>query len=134
MGARPSILAPWTSGPSDAFSRKWPTNVLYSKATLKSINCSAFSVSSRLPPMRCGPESVNCQITKFTFQSGLPSVWMSNYGHLDANGLDLLDKMLIYDPSKRISAKQALKHPYFDDLDKSDLPAKPGQFDIPIPT
>ena len=55
-------------------------------------------------------------------------------GHLDANGLDLLDKMLIYDPSKRISAKQALKHPYFDDLDKSDLPAKPGQFDIPIPT
>ena len=55
-------------------------------------------------------------------------------GHLDANGLDLLDKMLVYDPSKRISAKQALKHPYFDDLDKSDLPAKPGQFDIPIPT
>jgi len=55
-------------------------------------------------------------------------------GHLDQNGIDLLDKMLVYDPSKRISAKQALQHPYFDDLDKSGLPAKPGQFDIPIPS
>ena len=43
-------------------------------------------------------------------------------------------RMLIYDPAKRISAKQALQHPYFDDLDKSDLPAKPGQFDIPLPS
>lgn len=42
--------------------------------------------------------------------------------------------MLVYDPSKRISAKQALQHPYFDDLDKSGLPAKPGQFDIPLPS
>merc|ERR1739842_159764 len=55
-------------------------------------------------------------------------------GHLDQNGIDLLDKMLVYDPSKRISAKQALQHPYFDDLDKSGLPAKPGQFDIPLPS
>ena len=52
---------------------------------------------------------------------------------LDGNGFDLLDRMLIYDPAKRISAKQALQHPYFDDLDKADLPAKPGQFDIQVP-
>lgn len=38
---------------------------------------------------------------------------------LDANGIDLLLQMLQYEPSKRISAKQALKHPYFDDLDTS---------------
>ena len=38
---------------------------------------------------------------------------------LDALGLDLLKQMLIYEPSKRISAKKALKHPYFDDLEKS---------------
>ena len=31
--------------------------------------------------------------------------------------------MLIYDPHKRISAKAALKHPYFHDLDKSSLPS-----------
>jgi cyclin-dependent kinase 2 len=35
---------------------------------------------------------------------------------LDANGLDLLAKMLAYEPGKRISAKAALEHKYFDDL------------------
>lgn len=37
---------------------------------------------------------------------------------LCADGLDLMDKMLKYQPSKRISAAEALKHPYFDDLNK----------------
>ena len=32
---------------------------------------------------------------------------------LDQVGLDLLAKMLIYDPAHRISAKRALTHPYF---------------------
>ena len=30
--------------------------------------------------------------------------------------------MLIYNPAKRLPAVTALKHPYFDDLDKSTLP------------
>jgi len=38
---------------------------------------------------------------------------------IDSVGLDLLNQMLHYDPAKRVSAKRALKHPYFDDLDKS---------------
>ena len=42
-------------------------------------------------------------------------------GRLDAAGIDLLAKMLAYTPSKRISAKDALAHPWFDDLDKSAL-------------
>lgn len=29
--------------------------------------------------------------------------------------------MLKYDPSERISAKKAMEHPYFDDLDKDYL-------------
>ncbi|URD93971.1 hypothetical protein MUK42_00706 [Musa troglodytarum] len=37
---------------------------------------------------------------------------------LEANGLDLLSKMLQYQPSKRISAKKAMEHPYFDDVNK----------------
>jgi len=40
---------------------------------------------------------------------------------LDEKALDLLSRMIIYDPYKRISAKQALTHPYFDDLDKSQF-------------
>lgn len=32
---------------------------------------------------------------------------------LEANGLDLLDLLLEYDPARRISAKQACAHPYF---------------------
>ena len=36
--------------------------------------------------------------------------------NIDNVGLDLLSKMIQLDPSKRISAKQALQHPYFNDL------------------
>ncbi|XP_041065508.1 cyclin-dependent kinase 1 [Carcharodon carcharias] len=48
---------------------------------------------------------------------------LSQVKNIDLNGLDLLAKTLIYDPARRISAKEALRHPYFDDLDKSSLPA-----------
>ncbi|KAE8057458.1 hypothetical protein FH972_014148 [Carpinus fangiana] len=37
--------------------------------------------------------------------------------NLDEDGLDLL----YYEPSKRISAKKAMEHPYFDDLNKASL-------------
>uniref|UniRef100_A0A0E0LWT6 Protein kinase domain-containing protein n=1 Tax=Oryza punctata TaxID=4537 RepID=A0A0E0LWT6_ORYPU len=37
---------------------------------------------------------------------------------LDADALDLLEKMLQYEPSKRISAKKAMEHPYFNDVNK----------------
>lgn len=35
---------------------------------------------------------------------------------LDPTGVDLLETMLQYDPVKRITASDAMKHPYFDDL------------------
>lgn len=40
---------------------------------------------------------------------------------LGAEGIDFMLKMLAYDPAKRISAKDALNHPYFDDLDKETV-------------
>merc|ERR1719397_722749 len=49
---------------------------------------------------------------------------------VDSKALDLLEQMLVYDPSKRLSAKRALLHPYFDSLDKQALPAKPGEYQI----
>jgi len=36
----------------------------------------------------------------------------------DPLALDLVQRMLVYDPSRRISARDALKHPYFDELNK----------------
>ena len=41
---------------------------------------------------------------------------------LDEVGVDLLNGMVALDPNKRISARMALLHPYFDTLDKSKLP------------
>ena len=41
--------------------------------------------------------------------------------YIDDVGLDLLGKMIQLDPAKRISAKRALEHPFFDDLDKSQF-------------
>ncbi|KAI9082811.1 hypothetical protein K1719_035141 [Acacia pycnantha] len=41
--------------------------------------------------------------------------------NLEETGLVLLSQMLQYEPSKRISAKKAMEHPYFDELDKKYL-------------
>lgn len=42
---------------------------------------------------------------------------LSNYvPGLSADGLDLLEQMLVHDPNKRISAKDALKHRYLRDV------------------
>ena len=37
---------------------------------------------------------------------------------LEPSGVDLMRKMCEYDPARRISARDALAHEYFDDLDK----------------
>jgi len=39
---------------------------------------------------------------------------------LDEKGLNLLSRMLQYDPNQRISAVAAMKHPYFDGLPHAD--------------
>ncbi|EDV25811.1 Cyclin-dependent kinase 1 [Trichoplax sp. H2] len=60
------------------------------------------------------------------FKSSFPKWSKQSYDtfvpNMSESGIDLLSKMLIYDPANRISGKRALSHPYFDDLDKSTLP------------
>ncbi|KAJ1621026.1 protein serine/threonine kinase [Pavlovales sp. CCMP2436] len=52
---------------------------------------------------------------------------------LDAVGLELLGHMLRYEPGSRISAKQAMAHPFFDDLEPNlKNGAMPGQL-APVP-
>jgi serine/threonine protein kinase len=47
--------------------------------------------------------------------------------HMPPNALDLLSKMLVYDPKKRITAQQCLAHPYFNvGLDEEPLSAYCG--------
>jgi serine/threonine protein kinase len=42
--------------------------------------------------------------------------------NMDDMALDLLNGMMALDPNKRISARMALMHPYFDTLNKSKFP------------
>jgi serine/threonine protein kinase len=52
----------------------------------------------------------------------------------DEQALDLLDKMLVFDPAKRISVQEALAHPWLAALhDESDEPVAdvPFTFDAP---
>ncbi|CAM9425944.1 unnamed protein product [Ascophyllum nodosum] len=44
------------------------------------------------------------------------------YKDLGLEGINMLEQLLAYDPKARLSAKRALMHPYFEDLDKSALP------------
>ncbi|KAK3014332.1 hypothetical protein RJ639_008925, partial [Escallonia herrerae] len=45
-----------------------------------------------------------------------PKPLSSAVPNLDQDGIDLLAKMLQYEPSERISAKKAMEHPYFHDV------------------
>ncbi len=56
---------------------------------------------------------------KTTFPQWQPRQLRDTVPSLDASGLDLLARMMVYEPVGRISTKNALKHPYFQDLDKS---------------
>jgi len=57
------------------------------------------------------------------FQASFP-VWRpqrleEHVPTLCANGVELLKRMLTYDPARRITAKEALNHPYFSDFDRN---------------
>eukprot|EP00331_Platyophrya_macrostoma_P004876 CAMPEP_0176416672 /NCGR_PEP_ID=MMETSP0127-20121128/6471_1 /TAXON_ID=938130 /ORGANISM="Platyophrya macrostoma, Strain WH" /LENGTH=328 /DNA_ID=CAMNT_0017796763 /DNA_START=40 /DNA_END=1026 /DNA_ORIENTATION=- len=55
---------------------------------------------------------------KTSFPNWAPSPWETSIPNLklDIAGLDLLKRMMTYDPCKRISAKAALEHPYFKEI------------------
>eukprot|EP00879_Flechtneria_rotunda_P030541 GHRR01033185.1.p1 GENE.GHRR01033185.1~~GHRR01033185.1.p1 ORF type:complete len:416 (+),score=103.73 GHRR01033185.1:575-1822(+) len=67
------------------------------------------------------------------YRHNFPRWRPQDWGHLvprlakDPLGIDLLAGMLAYDPEARITAGQALKHPWFDDLRRSAAQKHPAQ-------
>jgi serine/threonine protein kinase len=51
------------------------------------------------------------------FKAVNPSTYFKNF---DGDALDLLMKMIVLDPAKRISMKEALRHRYFDELTEAE--------------
>lgn len=57
-------------------------------------------------------------IAKYTLRGGLKRPWLSLLPKgcpvPSADGIDLLDKLLVYDHDARLTAKQAMGHSFFD--------------------
>ncbi|TFY80766.1 hypothetical protein EWM64_g3238 [Hericium alpestre] len=60
-----------------------------------------------------------------TLPSPQPHQFRQKFQYMTAAGIDLLMSLLIYDPERRISAEEALQHPYFTE---SPLPKHPDMF------
>lgn len=58
---------------------------------------------------------------KPTFPSWKANSMPISQSSIGKHGMELLEKMLVYDPVKRISAKEAINHPYFADVDKAAI-------------
>ena len=56
---------------------------------------------------------------KFEYQKGIGIQRYLN--HVSSKTVDLINKMLVYDPDKRLTAKQCLNHECFKDLVEQDL-------------
>ena len=59
------------------------------------------------------PYYYNFNLNNYQFMYYPQSDFSEKFNNFDENGIDLLKKMLNYDPGQRISCKDALNHPYF---------------------
>lgn len=63
----------------------------------------------------------------------LKQKWSDIFPHASELALDLLDKMLKFDPLARITADEALAHPYLEDLyDPKEVPKCEKKFDFNV--
>ena len=79
------------------------------------------------PLFPCGPSTTWKRWWRRTSTAWLLIFWTRCWSMIQGTGFQM-SKPPKSSSSKRLSAKRALLHPYFDDLDKMALPAKPGEF------
>ncbi|XP_006454463.1 hypothetical protein AGABI2DRAFT_62365 [Agaricus bisporus var. bisporus H97] len=78
------------------------------------------------PTKNSWPDYFNLPNAKtITLPSPQPAAFRSKFPHLSTSGIDLLMSFLTYDPEQRITAEEALQHPYFTE---SPLPKHPDLF------
>jgi cell division cycle 2-like protein len=67
------------------------------------------------PPIKnVWPDYTSLPLAKsIVLPSPQPDQFRSKFPHLSMNGIDLLMSLLTYDPEQRITAEEALQHPYF---------------------
>ncbi|CBK23007.2 uncharacterized protein [Blastocystis hominis] len=59
----------------------------------------------------------------------IPAAPLVGMRYLTNNGVDLMYQLLEFDPKKRISAEDALNHPYFKEMPKMKRPEEMPVFD-----
>lgn len=65
---------------------------------------------------------------KPTFPKWKPKGWeniRNTKQQMGNDGIDMLDKLMTYDPKRRLSARKALAHPYFRDVEQQPPAASP---------
>ncbi len=60
--------------------------------------------------------SLSEELSKYNFPSYPPEPLVKRAPRLDQDGIDLLAKFLPYEAKRRVSARMATKHNYFDSL------------------
>ncbi|OQR82806.1 cyclin-dependent kinase with F-box domain [Achlya hypogyna] len=76
-----------------------------------------FQIFSKLstPTAATWPAFTSLPNYRFEFPNWKPRPLERLFPHISPLGLDLLGKLLTYNPDTRISAENALRHPYFDE-------------------
>ena len=65
------------------------------------------------------PEALKLNEMKSKFPKFKMTAMSGHTPRLNEFEVDLLENLVALDPNKRVSAKMAMLHPYFDTLDKS---------------
>lgn len=60
--------------------------------------------------------SLSEELAKYSFPMYTADSLVKRAPRLDSDGIDLLSQFLLYEARKRISARQAMKHQYFESL------------------